>query len=35
MIFLAISLALGILQLFFGLFIAFYDALRKGNYGGL
>jgi V/A-type H+-transporting ATPase subunit I len=34
MIFLAISLALGVVQLFFGLFIAFYDALRKGNYMG-
>ena len=34
MIFLALSLALGVVQLFFGLFIAFYDALRKRNYIG-
>ncbi len=34
MIFLALSLALGVIQLFFGLFIAFYDAFRKGNYMG-
>ncbi len=32
MVFLAISLALGVVQLLFGLGIAFYDALRKGNY---
>ncbi|NLM70650.1 MAG: V-type ATP synthase subunit I [Synergistaceae bacterium] len=34
MSFLAISLALGVIQLFFGLFIAFYDALRKKDYMG-
>ena len=34
MVFLAISLALGVVQLLFGLGIAFYDALRKGNYMG-
>ena len=32
--FLAISLALGVVQLFCGLLIAFYDALRKRNYMG-
>lgn len=32
MVFLAISLALGVVQLLFGLGIAFYDALRKRNY---
>ncbi len=34
MVFLALSLALGIVQLMFGLGIAFYDALRKKNYMG-
>lgn len=34
MVFLGISLALGIVQLLFGLLIAFYDALRKKNYMG-
>jgi|LSQX01.1.fsa_nt_gb V/A-type H+-transporting ATPase subunit I len=34
MVFLAISLVLGIVQLMFGLGIAFYDALRKKNYMG-
>ena len=34
MSFLAISLALGVIQLFCGLFIAFYDALRKKDYMG-
>jgi V/A-type H+-transporting ATPase subunit I len=34
MTYLAISLALGIVQLMFGLGIAFYDALRKKNYMG-
>ncbi len=34
MVFLAISLALGVVQLLFGLGIAFYDALRKRNYMG-
>lgn len=34
MTFLALSLALGIVQLLFGLGIAFYDAFRKKNYMG-
>jgi V/A-type H+-transporting ATPase subunit I len=34
MVFLGISLALGVVQLMFGLGIAFYDALRKKNYMG-
>ena len=32
MVFLALSLALGVFQLLFGLGIAFYDALRRRNY---
>ena len=32
MVFLAISLALGVFQLLFGLLIAFYDAIRKKDY---
>lgn len=34
MTFLGLSLALGVVQLLFGLGIAFYDALRKKNYMG-